>query len=52
MSKTLDEDGFLEMSIFRNGIKGSLWPSADWSLGRREAAVAKTMPTEKLVLGC
>lgn len=47
MSKTLNEDGFLEMSIFRNGIKGSPLPSADRSLGGREAAVAKTMPTGK-----
>lgn len=47
MSKTLAQDGFIEMSIFRNGINGSPLPLADRPLGRREAAVVKTMPTEK-----
>ena len=47
MGKTLDEAGFTDISILRNGIEGSHLPSADLSLGRREATGTETTPTEK-----
>lgn len=45
MDKTLEEDGFMETSISKNGMKGSHLLLDDRSLGRRETGITKIMPT-------
>lgn len=51
MGKTLDEDGYMEKPILRNGMEGSHLPFDDRSLGRRETEVTKIRPTGKGIPG-
>lgn len=47
MDKVLDEDGFMETSVLKNGMKGPHLPSYSISLDRRETESTKIMPTGK-----
>lgn len=47
MDKVLDEDGFMETSVLKNGMKGPHLPSYSISLDRRETGITKIMPTGK-----
>lgn len=47
MEETVEEDGFMEMSVLRNGMKRSHCLLDDKSVGRREIGVPKIMPADQ-----
>lgn len=47
MGKVLDEDGFMETSVLKNGMKGPHLPSYSISLDRSKTGITRIMSAGK-----